>query len=148
MKYDSVYFNNERYYDSTAGAAMLNIIREERKKKYIVPTRKAMDGTELFVHKFCEHYRATHAPRANGRPLKYTIPSRIMKYIKLYEYCMAHCYDTDFTVENTALRFGLGSPKKVEQCFSGNGDIGKIISCWNNYKATGWFCWLGGQHET
>lgn len=145
MKYDSVYYNSERYYDSTAGAAILNIIREEKKKKYIVPTKRAIDDTEIFADKFCAHYKDTHPPRANGKPLRYTVPSIVKKQIRLYEFCMEHCDDSDFSIENVVLRFDLGSPKKVEQCFSGRGNIGKLISCWNSYKATGAFRWPGRE---
>ena len=31
-KYNSPYYNSERYYDPTAGAALLSVIREERKR--------------------------------------------------------------------------------------------------------------------
>ncbi len=145
MKYDSVYFNNERYYDSTAGAALLNIIREERNKKYIVPTRGAIDDTDIFVNKFCAHYKETHPPRANGRPLRYTVPSKVKKQIKLYEFCMEHCEKDWFTIDVAVERFNLGSTKKVEQCFSGRGQIGKLIRCWNDYKAAGVFRWPGRE---
>jgi len=140
MKYDSVFFNKERYYDTTAGAALLNIIREERKQNYVVPVKKP-DEQELFSKMFSQYYEKTHIPRANGKPLKYTNPGRIKKYIKLYEYCMMHCDDDDFNLDDVALRFGLGSTKKVEQCFSKRGDISKIIDCWNSYKALGVFRW-------
>ena len=140
MKYDSTYFNSERYYDPTAGAAILAVIREEKRQRYTVPPKK-QDEVELFSKKFSIHYGDTHPPRVNGKPLRYTRPPIIKRQIKLYEYCMAHCDDTDFSVENVALRFGFGTPKKVEQCFSGRGNIGKLIKCWNDYKATGAYNW-------
>lgn len=141
MKYDSTYFNKERYYDPTAGAALLNIIRAERAEKYTVPIKKTANRIDTFSDEFCAHYKATHAPRANGKPLKYTSTSRIKKFIKLYEFCMEHCEKAWFTIDAAVERFNLGSPKKVEQCFSGRGDIGKIIKCWNDYKVTGTFSW-------
>ena len=146
MKYDSTYFNKERYYDPTAGAAILNIIREEKQHRYTIPAKKP-DELELFSREFCNRYGATHPPRANGKPLRYTRPSIIKKQIKLYEYCMAHCDDTNFSIENVALQFGFGSSKKVEQCFSGRGNIGKLTRCWNDYKATGAFNWNQGGEK-
>lgn len=141
MKYKSVFFNDEKYYDPTAGAALLNIIREEREKRYMVPAKKELPMIEnninAFSVEFCEYYKSTHSPRANGKPLKYTIPSKIIKYIKLYEFCMEQCKKDWFTVEVAVKRFNLGSTRRVEQCFSGRGDIGKIIRCWNDYKAFG-----------
>lgn len=145
MKYDSTYFNKERYYDPTAGAALLNIIREERTQKYTVPAKKITNRIDAFSEEFGAHYKATHAPRANGKPLKYSSPVRIKKYIKLYEFCMEHCEKNWFTVEAAVERFNLGSAKKVEQCFSGRGDIGKIIRCWNDYKTAGTFSWPGRE---
>lgn len=157
MKYNSVFFNDERYYDPTAGAALLSIIREEREKRYAAPAKKETGGAETgtclfseensFAGKFCELYKETHAPRANGRPLKYTVPSRIIKYIRLYEFCMEHCEKEWFTVGAAVERFKLGSAKKVDQCFSGRGDIGKIIRCWNAYKASGSFDWTGREKQ-
>ena len=145
MKYDSVYYNSERYYDSTAGAAILNIIREEKKKKYVIPGKRAIDDVEIFVDKFCAHYKDTHPPRANGKPLRYTVPSIVKKQIRLYEFCMEHCEKDWFTIDAAVERFNLGSQKKVEQCFSGRGNIGKLINCWNSYKATGAFRWPGRE---
>lgn len=134
MKYNSVFYNDERYYDPTAGAALLSIIREEKKKRYAAPVKRESSRINAFAVEFCENYRSTHAPRANGKPLKYTIPSRIIKYIKLYEFCMENCEKEWFSVGAAVDRFNLGSARRVEQCFSGRGDIGKIIRCWNEYK--------------
>ena len=147
MKYNSVFFNDEKYYDPTAGAALLNIIREERAERYTAPVKKASNSVDAFSEEFCKIYKSTHAPRANGKPLKYTIPSTIKKYIKLYEFCMEHCKKNWFTVNTAVERFHLGSVKKVEQCFSGRGDIGKIITCWNSYKASGTFSWPGRERQ-
>lgn len=142
MKYDSTYFNKERYYDPTAGAALLSIIRGEKRQRYAaVPTKKSDDNVAIFADKFCAHYKETHPPRANGKPLRYTNPSVIKKQIKLYEFCMEHCEKDWFTIEAAVERFDLGSPRKVEQCFSGRGNIGKLIRCWNDFKSTGTFNW-------
>ena len=146
MKYDSTYFNKERYYDPTAGAAILNIIREEKQHRYTIPAKKP-DELELFSREFCNRYGATHPPKANGKPLRYTIPSIIKKQIKLYEFCMEHCEKDWFTIDAAVERFDLGSPKKVEQCFSGRGQIGKLIRCWNDYKAAGTFNWNQGGEK-
>ena len=137
-KYNSVYFNSERYYDPTAGAALLSIIRNERKTNYVKPkstTQKSTDEIDQFAELFCRKYEKEHGYRANGKPRRLAQPSKVKPQIKLYEYCMQHCDDKDFTIENTALRFGFGSLKKVEQCFTQRGDIWKIITSWNQYKA-------------
>ena len=142
MKYDSVFYNNDRYYDGTAGAALLNVIREEKRKRYVSASRKPvnvpkMETVEHFTYWFCRLYTETHPPRKNGKSHRSSRPHLIRKYVKLYEYCMEHCDDDDFSVDDVASKFELGSVKKVEQCFKQRGNIYKVIECWNKYKDTG-----------
>ena len=152
MKYNSTFYNNEKYYDPTAGAALLNIIREERQNRR--SNRAAIQSNveqddesirerqiERFVYKFCKHYRETHPPRKSGKPLRYEVPKNVRKHIQIYEYCMEHCNDDNFSIEQVVKHFNLGTDRRVKQCFSKNGQIGKLIKCWNSYLAFGKFEW-------
>ena len=141
-KYSSAFFNSEKYYDPTVGMALLNIIREEKKKNYVQTQKyKPSESIDVFAIRFCRYYEEIHPARANGKPLKYAVPSRVRKQIKLYEYCMSHCNDSDFAIDDVMNRFGIGTPKYIRQIFSGSGDIGKLTNSWNTYKATGRVTW-------
>lgn len=135
MKYNSVFYNNDRYYDPTAGAALINVIRKERKSWVPMPKpeRQASD-LERFAVLFRDEYVRTHPPRVSGKTLKYGDLDRVQKHLKIYEYCMRHCDEDDFSVDGVVKRFSLGSDRIVRQCFSGRGDIGKLITRWKKYK--------------
>ena len=139
MKYNSVFYNNDRYYDPTAGAALLNVIRKERKSWVPMPKperqpERQEDGLERFAILFRDEYVRTHPPRVSGKTLKYGDLDRVRKHLKIYEYCMRHCDEEDFSVDGVVKRFSLGSDRIVRQCFSGRGDIGKLIARWKKYK--------------
>ena len=149
MKYNSVFYNNDRYYDPTAGAALINAIRQERKSwvpmpkperqerkrwaSMLKPERQAND-LERFAVLFRDEYVRTHPPRVSGKTLKYGDLDRVRKHLKIYEYCIQHCDEDDFSVDEVVKRFSLGSDRIVWQCFSGRGDIGKLIAGWKKYK--------------
>ena len=141
-KYNSAFFNSERYYDPTAGAALLNVIRGEKKTRYVNSSAyKAPESIEVFAIRFSKYYASNHPEKKSGKPPKYAVPARIRKSIRLYEYCMDHCDEADFTIGGVVERFCLGTAKHVKQCFSNTGDIGKLIDSWNNYKRTGTLSW-------
>lgn len=149
-KYDSAFFNSEKYYDPTVGMALLNIIREEKKKNYVQPPEyEPSQSVDVFAIKFCRYYEQTHPPRANGKHLVYANVAKVRKQINLYEYCISHCNDTDFTVDGVVDRFSLGTPKYIRQIFHGSGNIGKLTDSWNTYKATGRITWnrRAGEQE-
>ena len=97
------------------------------------PERQA-DDLERFAVLFRDEYVRTHPPRVSGKTLKYGDLDRVRKHLKIYEYCMRHCDEDDFSVEGVVTRFSLGSDRIVRQCFSGRGDIGKLIARWKAYK--------------
>ena len=136
-RYDTGFYNSERYYDPTAGAALLEVIRSEKKKNYTARLSSSSgedDEIERFTKSFCTNYAKEHGAKTNGKPKRLSRPHLVKKQVKLYEYCMKHCEDPDFSIEEVVLRFDLGSAKKVEQCFTERGDIWKIITSWNRYK--------------
>ena len=142
-KYDSPYFNNERYYDPTAGAVLCRIIKEE-KQKYsrvkLLYVETASNPLLEFSNIFAKYY-ANFGPRKNGKPKRFAQTKNVLKLLKIYQYCMDHVDDADFSVENTVATLKLGTDRQVRQVFSGNGQISKLIYCYKEWLETGKFEW-------
>lgn len=133
-KYDSSYYNDEKYYDPTAGAALAGLIREERQRRYRpVPKRQNAaapgHGPELsgFLKDYEQEFK-TEDPAKRARKRR-----RVRSWIHAYEYIMKICDRPDFSVDKAAAELGL-SPKRIQQIFDGRGDIACAVRAWNNYK--------------
>lgn len=160
-KYDSSFYNSERYYDPTAGAALLAVIRSEKKsfdrEMRDIPAADKRKTTE-FAQIFADYYGRMFGPRENGKPRRLSKYPIVYKYLRIYQYCMDHASDEDFSVENATTRLNLGSDTKVRQVFNGRGQMGKLIQCYRSWKQTGRFqwttkakdteVWKEGDHET
>lgn len=143
-RYDSPYYNPERYYDPTAGAALMSVIRSEKKKysqsiKSVSIEKRRTDVA--FVREFVDFYGRSFGLRQNGKPRRLSNYRVVLEFIKIYQYCMDHAEDDDFSIENTVEKLDLDSSKKVEQVFSGRGNMGKLIGCYKDWMRTGNFQW-------
>lgn len=139
-KYDSPYFNSERYYDPTAGAALATLARkerEERRAKYdrmkrMRPLRfTSHDPVIMFAISYAKKYEALHGRKKSGKPKALGNPSKNRNYIRAYIYCMDKADDPDLEV-NVKKKFGIGG-RRIKQCFTRTGDIGKLINAWLDY---------------
>lgn len=156
-RYASVYFNDENYYDGTAGQAIINVIRAERnsnirsyrnaKKKIDVyheekkknTSTKVIDPIFQFAKEYTTLYNATHKrtskdPKKAKKPLKCGSIQYVYTYIQMYHYCMEHCEEDTFSLEKVSERFHL-CERKVRHCFDKRGDIGKVICAWNEWNS-------------
>ncbi|MBP3238665.1 MAG: hypothetical protein J6M24_06270 [Lachnospiraceae bacterium] len=163
-KSNSVFYNNENYYDSTAGLALMNIIKEERKKYYRPKkavgvtykakepiTQKHLKATDvdnpevLFCSIFTKFYNDTHGTRENGKRKKLGKYDTIYNWLELYNYCITNCCEDWFFIAHVVEHFNLDTDRRVKQVFSGQGDIGKLIQCYNSWLETDDFIWsMGG----
>lgn len=127
-RYDTPYYNSEKYYDPTAGAALINTIKEARKQRQIEPeTVKAEEPT---INEFLDWYE----PNLRCKPEKIASKRRrIAKDLKIYDFCMEHCMKDWFTVEAVTSRFRCGE-KVVEQIFSGTGYVTKYVKAWERFR--------------
>lgn len=150
-KYNSTYYNSERYYDPTAGAALLSVIRSEKKRydrvMYDIPDSDKRKDTE-FAHIFADYYNRSHGLRKNGKKKRFANYATVYGHIRIYQYCMNHVNDNDFSVDNAVKRLNLESDRKVQQVFNGRGMMGKLIGCYKDWKQTGHFQWERKTNET
>ena len=150
-KYDSDYYNSERYYDPTVGAALSNLIRAEKKSFNANPIRVEVINKNPaleFSKLFSRFYYTTHGPRADGRAKRLAQYENVYKLLKTYEYCIDHVDDDDFTIQGAVEYLGLGSDRTVKQVFTGRGNMGKVVNCYKSWLSTGEFTWSkGGKHN-
>lgn len=155
-KYASVYFNNENYYDGTAGQAIINVIKAEKqsnrkpyetaKKKITAyhnekkknPNSKVIDPILKFAKEYTSLYNSTHKrtskdPKKANKPLKCGTIRYVYAYIQMYQYCLEHCEEESFTLNVVSEKFGF-CERKVKHCFTKRGDIGKVINAWNKWN--------------
>lgn len=146
-KYNSPYYNSERYYDPTAGAALLSVIREERKRYSRrvdkVPKTIVERSVVVFADEFSEFYGRTFGLRANGKPRKFARRDKICTYLMIYQYCMEHADEAVFTIDAVVKWFHLGTDKIVRQIFTERGDINKLIISYKAWIDTGVCSWGG-----
>lgn len=136
-RYDSNFYNSEKYYDPTAGAALASIIRQERNKR---PDFKINRKSTDFAKAFAQFYKG-FGLRANGKPKKFAQYEKVYGHIRIYNWCMAHANDENFTIANAVKRLGLGSDRMIRQVFTGRGDMGKLIECYNEWLKSGLIKW-------
>lgn len=136
----SDYFNKERYYDPTVGAALAHVIREERRKNYkpVKEPRKEPKNHEKNheskspeLSDFLKEYEKTFKAADPAKRMRRK--RRIRNWIHAYEYIMRHCNDPDFSVDKISVEVGA-NPRRIQQMFDGRGDISKAIQAWNKYK--------------
>lgn len=146
-KYDSPYFNTERYYDPTAGAVLVKLAQEEKKKYYrnydisvkfrrdFLLYKERPDPIKIFAYRYAKQYEAEHGRRKSGKPKALANPTRNSKYIRAYLFCMdnanAGIDDADLEKAIKAM-YGLEG-RRVKQCFTRTGDLGKLINAWIAY---------------
>ena len=139
-KYDSPYYNSERYSDPTAGAALMNLIREERKTISIIQDSKfKIDQDHEFARIFSAFYNMAFGPNVHGKTKRLGQYREVEKLLTTYNYCTVHVNDEDFSIERAIDILGLGSGKTIEQVFTGNGNMGKVITCYKEWLNTGRF---------
>lgn len=139
-RYSTPYYNSERYYDPTAGAAIRNAIRKE-KEWYNSSAPKEYKRTEDFPTVFSEFYNKAFGSRENGKLRQMAKKKRIRSYIQTYHYCIAYVDSKDFSIEKAVKELGLTSDKTVRQVFSETGNISKVIDCYKQWISTGTFRW-------
>lgn len=141
-KYNSTFYNNERYYDPTVGEAFRNIIREEKHNvDKIINFAIYIDPVTEFARKFTKFYSDNFGIKTNGKPKKFERYDLVKQYISIYTYCMEHADDTDFSVEEVMKEFNLGTTRNVKHVFTGKGDLGKLIRCYKNWLVTHIISW-------
>ena len=144
-KYDQVLYNSERYYDSTAGQALLNVMREERKKAARVYDRKEAarvydripeepreESLSVKIQKFTAYQMRKHEAALyteTGKIKAIANPKKISLTIRMYDYCMRYCNESWFTAERAAALFHT-SERKLSHVFNRRGNEGKIIADW------------------
>lgn len=143
-KYDSPYFNSERYYDPTAGAALAMLARKEREerrteydrmKRMQSPRFTTNDPVTTFAFSYAKQYEALHGVKKSGKPKALANPIRNRNYIRAYIYCMDKADDQDLEV-NVKKLFNVEG-RRVRQCFTKTGDLGKLINAWLDYVEGG-----------
>ena len=149
-KYDSPYYNSEKYLDPTAGAALMSAIRAQKAKRIaaektgiktsVSPAEKERRTSDVFATEFAVFYSRFGA-RKDGKPKKLARRGEVRNLMRIYLYCTRHVDDPGFTAEGAAKALRLGSTKKIEQVFSGNGQIGKVIAAYEEWLQTGKFSW-------
>ena len=150
-KYDSHYYNSERYYDPTAGLALNNLIREEKKSFKSNPIRVEVINNNpalKFSKIFAKFYYTTHGLRANGKARRLAQYENVYKLLRTYEYCIDHVDDEDFTIQGAVEYLGLGTDRTVKQVFTGRGNMGKVIKCYKSWLSTGEFTWSNSSQST
>lgn len=148
-KYDSPYFNSERYYDPTVGAALASLARKERNEKqreynrmkrmrqdYILRGKLGPDPVSMFAVRFAKQYRELHGRRKSGKPKALADSVRNERYIRAYIYCMDKADDDPDLETSLKNLYGLEG-RRVKQCFTRTGDIGKLINAWIDYADGG-----------
>ena len=143
-KYNSTYFNSERYYDPTVGAALLSVIRSEKKRYDLVmhdiPDRDKRKDTE-FAHIFADYYNRSHGLRSNGKKKRLIIYS-LLDFNRAGVPLVEIVSKPDInSIDDAVKRLNLVSDKKVQQVFNGRGMMGKLIRCYKDWKQTGHFQW-------
>lgn len=157
-KYASVYFNDENYYDGTAGQAIINVIKAEKRAKMKSyenaqkkikafndekkknSNSKVIDPILKFAREYTSLYNATHKrtskdPKKANKPLKCGTIRYVYTYIQMYQYCLEHCEEETFTLDEVSEKFGF-CERKVNQCFNKRGDIGKVIKAWTEWNSS------------
>ena len=149
-KYDSHYYNSEQYYDPTAGSALSNLIREEKKSFRSMPMRfEAINNKKIeyrnqaldFSKIFAKFYQTAFGLRANGKMRRLAYYENVYKLLRTYEYCIAHVDDEDFTIQSAVEYLDLGTDRTVKQVFTGQGNMGKVVKCYKSWLSTGEFTW-------
>lgn len=136
-KYNSTFYNNERYYDPTAGEALRNIIREEKHSlNKVINLAIYVDPVTEFARKFTKLYSDNFGIKINGKPKKFSRYDLVRQYIGIYNYCIEHADDVDFSVEGVMKKFNLGTTRNIEHVFNGRGDLGKLVKCYKNWLVT------------
>lgn len=140
-KYDSPYFNSERYYDPTAGAALAMLARKEREEKRREYDRMihmrllrftVNDPVTMFAIRYAKRYEAIHGTKKSGKPKALANPTKNRNYIRAYIYCMDRAYDDPDLEANVKKLFGIEG-RRIRQCFTRTGDIGKLVNAWLDY---------------
>lgn len=134
-RYKTPYYNNEKYYDPTAGTALLNIIRRERND---IPVRNAVeklkyrrDPIRQFAIEYTRQYIAEKGLYTeSGKIRTHANAQKVEKTVKFYEACMIA---DDSDIPSILAYFGWSNDKRVEQLFTGRGNTGKIIKAWKEY---------------
>lgn len=143
-KYNSPYFNTERYYDPTAGEVLSKLAREERAKysnSYTISVKfrndyqlyeDRPDMIRLFSYRYAKQYEFEHGRKKSGKPKALGNPSRNENYIRAYLYCMDSA-NTELTDDNLKKavkeKYGIEG-RRLTQCFTRRGDLGKLIDAW------------------
>ena len=136
-RYSSTYFNSERYFDPTAGKALVNLIREENRKfkKEVVSTEES-NLDEKFAEEFSKFYDETFGRKSNGKLKRFARYNVVRDHLKIYNYCMKHVNEESFTIEKVVDVLNLGTDTKVKQVFTGSGQISKLVACYKEWLNT------------
>ena len=130
-KYDSPFFNQERYYDPTAGAVLAKLAREER-TRYSPLRRAKPDKIRMFAYRFAKNYEAEHGRRVSGKPKALANPAKNENYIRAYLYCIENADTDDDLEQNVKKLYGIEG-RRIRQCFTRTGDLGRLINAWLDY---------------
>ena len=147
-RWDTPFYKNERYYDPTAGAAILSVIRSERQK--LNDITENVSGRKdrkinTFALLFADFYGRSFGLRENGKPKRLAQYKHVYKLLNTYQYCVDHVDDKDFSVDSVVKNLRLGTDKTIYQVFSGRGNMGKLIDSYKTWMATGEICWRRGR---
>lgn len=143
-RYDSPYFNSERYYDPTAGAVLEKLAREERRKfssAYAISVKfrrdyllheEQPDQIKMFSYRYAKQYEAEHGKRKSGKPKALGNPIKNENYIRAYLYCMDNA---EVDLPNGGLEKAVKEMfdiegRRIKQCFTRTGDLGKLVNAW------------------
>lgn len=143
-RWDTPFYNNERYYDPTAGAAILSVIRSERQK--LNDITENVSGRKdrkinTFALLFADFYGRAFGLRENGKPKRLAQYKHVYKLLNTYQYCVDHIDDKDFSIDSVVKNLRLGTDKTVCQVFSGRGNMGKLIDSYKTWMSTGEIQW-------
>lgn len=135
-KYDSPFFNSERYFDPTVGLVLRKLAQEERaqrinEKAVRLFLKVNQDPVVLFAKKYAAEYEAANGRKKSGKPKVLGNAKRNENYIRAYLFCMENAEEEQ--LEKLIFdRFGICG-RRVKQCFTREGDMGKLINAWVAY---------------
>ena len=139
-KSNSVFYNSEIYYDSTAGLALKNLIQEEKgrhnKSTRIIrhnsdtpKTERRLESPsiESFCLAFTRFYNGTFGLKSNGKKKKFGDYNIVYDYISIYKH--------------------LKTEREVERALCEQGDMGKLFRCYKSWLETGAIMWSTGGRK-
>ena len=143
-KYDSPYFNSEKYYDPTAGAVLSKLAAEERAKyttsynaaRHMIYTNHT-EPIRAFAYRFAKQYETEHGRKKNGKAKALGSPVRNENYIRAYIYCMDNAGADSDALENAVKALFNIEGRRIRQCFTHTGDLGKLINAWIDFTKDG-----------